>query len=266
MAGCAIQKFVILTRPLRECVRLEPFILAAGFQALFCPVQEPQATGVGKPAGEFSAVMLTSQNAVKFLQMHIQKLDNEQKLENESVKADLSALFALPCFCVGERTAEAAHNIGFKEIYTGSGNSVCLAELLQNTFRQKSFDTFLSAQRILHICGTIVREDGRYSLQNAGFSVVGWPIYTQKESEILPPAVIQHISNKDVAAAMFFSSNSAALFKKLCLKANVADALGQVRALALSEAVAGVLSQLTWLQIDVATHPNEKALLSLLSV
>jgi uroporphyrinogen-III synthase len=67
-----------------------------------------------------------------------------------------------------------------------------------------------------------------------------------------------------IDAVLFFSPRTAQSFVKVVHKAGLADRLGGVVALCLSEAVSTAVRTVNWRSIHVAAQPDQTALLDLL--
>jgi uroporphyrinogen-III synthase len=170
--------------------------------------------------GEFDAVLLTSANAL----LH--------------GGGELDRLRDLPAYCVGETTAAAAREAGFKIASTGSGGVDALLGSLP------------AELRLLHPCG-IDRREPRAAKQ----AIVPIPVY--RAVAIEPGDAIRSIDGTVVAV---HSPRAAA-----CLSA-LADARGlrreTIRIAAISDEAAASAGP-GWQLVEAAVEPSDSALLAL---
>jgi uroporphyrinogen-III synthase len=145
----------------------------------------------------------------------------------------LSELRSLPVYAVGEATAEAAREVGFDIAATGNAG---VGRLLA------SIDPVL---KLLHLCG----EDRRVvSASNQQIT----PIVVYRSKPIVDP----DLSVARNAVALIHSPRSGHRF------ADLADNRGSIVIAAISEAAADAVGG-GWMTIEVATSPNDDALLAL---
>jgi uroporphyrinogen-III synthase len=193
---------------------LEP-VTAPLFTVRPLPWQPPDPAGV-------DAVLLTSANAVR------------------QAGPQLARFTAFPCFAVGEATAAAATQAGFKDVRIGPGDGEAAAAMVG------------SGERVLHLCGR-----DHLTLDQAG-GIERRIVYASEAIAVLPEAARSALARG--ALALVHSPRSGALFAELVDKAGLARATVAVAAIsdtAASAAGAG------WRSLAAADRPRDEALLEL---
>ena len=213
-------------------------VAALGFEPVACPMLEIRACPHSPPAAAVQAILITSRQAVTFLA--------------EDADRD-PALKQLPLFAVGDRTAACARAAGFTRVVSAAGNAQDLAALVQA--RQAIGDALLlpAAQ------GQGVWLDR--SLRQAGYTVHLQWIYSASPPPVMPAAGLAALEAVTLAAALFFSTETARSFARLC-PVRLHPSLGTVRALAISPSVGSALTELPWRSVEIAEHADAEAMLA----
>jgi len=121
-----------------------------------------------------------------------------------------------------------------------------------------------AAGRLLHAAGTAVAGDLAGDLGRAGFTVERHVLYAAEPVTELGRDALQGLYAGTIDAVLFFSPRTGRSFVKVVQKAGLADRLGGVVALCLSEAVGTAVRTVDWQAIHVARQPDQAALLDLL--
>ncbi|MDA4637080.1 uroporphyrinogen-III synthase, partial [Escherichia coli] len=100
-----MEKTVLVTRPLPAATRTADRLRVQGYVPLLLPLTEIVPLNPTVPEGTFNAFVATSANAL----VH-------------ASEALLAPYLQLPCFTVGEATADAARARGFETVTTGDGD------------------------------------------------------------------------------------------------------------------------------------------------
>ena len=166
---------------------------------------------------------------------------------------------AIPVLAVGPATAATARQLGFLNVSESTGEGV---EGLAHHTRAMLTPT---KGTLIHPVGTVTAGDLQASLQSAGFVVRKEVIYEARAAEALSGALIAELGAGSIAAAMFFSPRTAALFASLITTTGLTLACRGFVALALSEAVANALAPLVFQRLQVAAQPATDAMLDLLT-
>jgi uroporphyrinogen-III synthase len=161
----------------------------------------------------FDAVLLTSANAPRH------------------GGSGMTPFLALPCYAVGDRTAEEARNAGFADVRVGSSDGAALLALAERD----------GAASLLHLCGHDHRTFDR---------ITSLPVYAAEPSGTLPPDLAQTL-------VLLHSPRAAARFAVLAGKPRNA-----IRIAAISPETAAAAGG-GWQSVDIAAAPRDQALLEL---
>jgi len=186
---------------------------ALGLEPIVAPLFEtrPLAWTPPDPA-DFDAILLTSANAAR--------------LGGEG----LSPFLFMPCYAVGERTADAARAAGFADVRTGPSDGAALAAMAKRD----------GARSLLHL-------GGRHHRPLEGAVPVA--IYTSEEAGALP-------ADLGEAVVLLHSPRAAARFAAL---AGDRDKFSLAAISAQTAAAAGA----GWRTVAIAAAPRDEALLEL---
>ncbi|MDD3287903.1 MAG: uroporphyrinogen-III synthase [Alphaproteobacteria bacterium] len=226
---------VLITRPQEAASELANKLIKAGYSVLSEPMFSIQKLDAAKPnTSSTNAIILTSRNALTSLN-------------------EIKDLLALPCFCVGPKTAEAAAAKGFKNIKHSEGSKTELLELI-------NAHTPTTAT-LLHICGTATDDYISAALTKTGRKVNMWRVYEAKPFSAFSPELRQALEKNEINAALFFSPRTARIFAPLAAENNCAN----ITAIAISAEAAEPLKTLNWKQIAIAQKPLESNMVETLT-
>ena len=196
---------------------------ALGLDPVVAPlfVVRPLAWQAPDPGG-FDAVVLTSANAAR--------------LGGDA----LTPFLALPCYAVGETTAKAAREAGFRDIRTGPGDGAALVGMMSKAGVRAAF----------HPCG-----EDRRDLDPAHLFILDRPVYSAEASTRLPPQA--ETALEQGALVLLHSPRAAAHFSQLLGAGRARVRLAAISAAAAEEAGKG------WGAVAIAASPRDQALLEL---
>lgn len=220
----------LITRPIARAEALARRLEALGHQATVAPVLEVVAEGTGPIGpGDAQALIFTSVNGVTFGAPRVGRTE-------------------LPVFAVGDRTAAAARAAGFGAVTSAAGDAADLAALL--------------ARRLAPADGPLLHLKGAHGdLAVAGFRLLEETVYRVAPLPVLPDGAAEAIGSRNIDTVPLFSPRSATTFVELVAQNGLAEALGGVTALCLSEAVAeAAAGPVEWGRVMVAKRPNAGAL------
>ena len=170
--------------------------------------------------------------------------------------ARVSTARNVPAYCVGDATAQAARDMGFRDVHSAGGDVVALANLVRMNLAP-------SEGALLHVSGSAVAGDLAGDLGGDRYDVRRVQLYRQDTARDLPDAAAEALKSGALDAVTFFSPRTAATFVQLVRRADLLDALNNVSALGLSQAAldAARVEGAHWKSERAASQPTEAALL-----
>ena len=187
-------------------------------------------------AGRLQAILVTSGNAIPSLPASHRHL---------------------PLFAVGEATAARARAAGFTQVNSADGDANALAALVARSCDRHAGPLLLAS-------GRGQGEGLAADLRTRGFRVLRRVVYAAAPTSSLPDAARHAFASGGLAAALFFSAETARQCVRLLQAARLHEAVRPVDALAIGQAAAVALQALPWRRICVAARPNQDAMLALL--
>lgn len=233
---------VLITRPADDAADTACMVDALGLIPLLAPVLAVHDVAVNLPdPALYQAILFSSANGVRSLQ--------RRKIGSDYLD--------LPVFAVGEHTAQAARQMGFKTVHAAAGTMASMTPLI----REKLGDP----ARLLHVRGRDMREDPAHSLNPAeGWIIDGVVLYQADPVQRLDPAVVAALREGQVQAVLFYSAKSVESFV-LALQRDWPDAaLPGTKALCLADSVIESARRLHWAEILVAQTPDQVGMTRLL--
>jgi uroporphyrinogen-III synthase len=161
-----------------------------------------------------------------------------------------AAYAATQIFCVGDATAARLQSAGFVAVESAAGDATDLFRLI----RRKN----LPGSHLL-VTGQGHGRALAAQLRAAGTRTIRRTVYKASPVKSFPPDAADALESRKIAAALFYSAESASAFIRLR-----PPGTASIEALALSPAVAAALQALPWTKIRVALAPTEADLLALL--
>jgi uroporphyrinogen-III synthase len=237
---------ILVTRPQPDNAATVAALRAKGFEVLPAPMLrfEPVAFQDDSDA-LYGAVIVTSANALRAV----------------AGQAALNRLQELPLFAVGERTAEAARDIGFRNVIAAGGDAAALRDLMVASVRAK---TLKKSGTLLYLAGADLARDLAGELGERGFDVVTQTTYRMAPILSLPPDVRDAFAANGVAAVLHYSRRSARAFLDAARSGGVEISALAIPQCCLSEAIASIVRDAGATQVMVARTPDEKALFEVL--
>ena len=212
-----------------------------GFAPVACPVLRITARRARLPvSARVDAILLTSGQAVAAL---------------DAAAYHDPGLRGLRVFAVGDSTASRMRAAGFARTRSAAGAAEELAALVCAE---------LPAPAAL-LLATGSGHAGRLAarLRLHGYRLHRRTVYAARPVRRLAQAAEAALAGERIAACLFFSTESARIFARLCPLAP-GCVLDDITALALSAAVGEALAGLTWRSVRIAPRPEAQALLALL--
>jgi uroporphyrinogen-III synthase len=233
---------ILVTRPQPDNATTVAALRARGFEVLPAPMLrfEPVAFQDDCDA-PYGAVIVTSANALRAV----------------ADQAALSRLKELPLFAVGERTAEAARETGFRNVVSADGDAGALRDLMAAGIRAK---TLKKTTTLLYLAGADLARDLAGELGERGFNVVTQTTYRMAPIANLPRDVCDAFAESRVEAVLHYSRRSARAFLDAARAGGVEISALAIPQCCLSEAIASIVRDAGATQVVVARKPDEKAL------
>lgn len=234
---------VLVTRPQPSAAATAARLEAMGHVAVLLPVMEavhqPQAA-LEALAHPHSAIAVTSAEAFRAL---------------ASEKAELAPYLQTPVYCVGPATAQAARQMGFRTVISGSGTGVSLARIVTAASANL-------AGGLVYLAGSPRSPAFEAGLRAAGIACRTAETYRMSAIAYAPETVERLLRPPIPDVALFYSHETARHFFAL-LSPKAAGALSGIRLICLSEHVANAIPS-GFGPVAIATEPSEEALLALL--
>ena len=228
---------VVVTRPQADGERTASVLRAQGHQVLVAPLMKVE-TVAADLAGNWAAVAITSANAPGAI------------AANPRVKA----LFAMPLFAVGQRSAEAARQAGFRNVTSAGGDVRDLVRMLTAQHAD-------AKGPLLYLAGEDRAADLIGELSARGIAAEMRIVYRTVTTPF-PPELITAFKAGDVDAVLHFSRRSAENYLAGARGAGLGGPALAVRHLCLSAQVAVPLAEAS--RVAIARRPDEAALIELL--
>ena len=227
---------ILLTRSLEDSKDLIIKFKSNGFKVSNLPLLEFNKVNYKKiNALSFDAIIFTSSNAIKFLEL---------KNINKNVL----------CFCVGSSTEKTARSKGFQQVFAADGNVRNLKELVDQNLTSKD-------KRILYVSGEIVSYPLDKELLLEGYNVKRLVNYSVRHKENLELSFLNSL-RKDMPDLVYvYSENSAKSFLNLIKKYELVDYWMNTNLMCIGEKTSSVLNIIKWKKIFLFNPGEEEFLL-----
>ncbi len=232
---------LLLTRPEPEAGRSAETLRARGHDVLISPMLNIEAVGdahIGE--GPFDGVLITSGNAARALGDH----------------AGRDRLLSLPCYAVGNQTAQAARDLGFSDVHSAQGDGGDLARLIADALGGRP-------ATLLYLAGSDRARDMDAALRPAHVRLQTIVIYRARAADAFTPEAVSALRDGRLDAVLHYSRRSSAIFAGCLRHHGLTGAALRVRHVCLSARAAEPLVELGATDIAIAPHPEEEAMLRL---
>jgi len=232
---------LLVTRPEPECERTAALLRGRGHDVLLVPLLRIEPlVDAELGAGPWAAVLFTSANAVRVVAAHRRFRD----------------VAHLPVYTVGLRTQAAAAAAGFASIVSADGDVEALVRLTASTLPVADLP-------LLYCAGEERAGDLAGALHLRGLRVETAVVYRAVMTTDLTPDVRAAFVQGTIDAVLHYSARTAAAFVAAAAMAGIRDLSIQTRHLCFSAQVALPLAAAGAKAVEVASEPNEQALLAL---
>jgi uroporphyrinogen-III synthase len=228
---------LVVTRPQSDSERTAAALRARGHEVLVAPLMrvEPVARNF---SGGWGGVIITSANAPGAI------------ADSPAGKA----LFKLPLFAVGRRSADAARHAGFSNVTAAGGDVRDLVKLIAERHADASAP-------LLYLAGEDRAADLVAELVVHDIAAEMAVVY-RAASAPFPPALSAALQAGEVDAVLHFSKRSAETYLAGAAQAGVAKQALAVRHICLSAQAAEPLAGAGAGRIAIAPRPDEAALIA----
>ena len=228
---------IVITRPKEDSLYLIERFKKLGHMVTHLPVIKVERLETEKINFQnYKAVIFTSSNAIKFLNIDIFDLK-------------------IKCYCVGEATELTARQAGFINTYSSEGTVDSLIELIIRTSETKS-------GKLLYLSSEFISKDLDVDLINAGFSVDRVSNYTTLPIETIDEITLDFLKKKSPDIIFIYSSKSAKNLFNLINKYSLLNVVTHSNLMCISEKVLLVLKQIKWKKVFIFSPGEEEFLLN----
>ena len=227
---------VLLTRNLEDSKGLIQKFKSNGFKVSTLPLLQIRKVNYNElKLNNFNAIIFTSSNAIKFLDL--KNIDKN-----------------IFCFCVGSSTEKTARLNGFQRVYAADGNVRNLKELVQQNLSAKD-------NKVLYVSGEVVSYPLDRELISEGYNVVRLINYSVKHNENLDLSFLESLKKNMPDLVYVYSENSAKSFLNLIKKYELVDYWMNTNLMCIGEKTSSVLNEIKWKKIFLFNPGEEEFLL-----
>ncbi len=227
---------ILFTRPLEDCHEMILKFQSLGHEISHLPLISIEGLKYEAPNySEFKAIIFTSTNAVKFLD--IKNIDKKLK-----------------CFCVGSATEKKARSVGFQNVFAAEGNVSNLKELILQNFKP-------SDGKLIYISGEIISSDLDKELISSGYTVERLINYRANPIEKYDESFIEKLKLKMPEITYIYSQNSAINFLKVIKNYQLETLWMNTNLMCIGEKTSSILNEIKWKKIFLFNPGEEEFLL-----
>ncbi|MDC0578563.1 uroporphyrinogen-III synthase [Candidatus Pelagibacter ubique] len=227
---------ILFTRPLEDCHEMILKFQSLGHEISHLPLINIEGLKYEAPNySEFKAIIFTSTNAVKFLD--IKNIDKKLK-----------------CFCVGSATEKKARSVGFQNVFAAEGNVSNLKELILQNFKP-------SDGKLIYISGEIISSDLDKELISSGYTIERLINYRANPIEKYDESFIEKLKLKMPEITYIYSQNSAINFLKVIKNYQLETLWMNTNLMCIGEKTSSILNEIKWKKIFLFNPGEEEFLL-----
>ena len=227
---------ILFTRPLEDCHEMILKFQSLGHEISHLPLISIEGLKYEAPNySEFKAIIFTSANAVKFLD--IKNIDKKLK-----------------CFCVGSATEKKARSVGFQNVFAAEGNVSNLKELILQNFKP-------SDGKLIYISGEIISSDLDKELISSGYTIERLINYRANPIEKYDESFIEKLKLKMPEITYIYSQNSAINFLKVIKSYQLETLWMNTNLMCIGEKTSSILNEIKWKKIFLFNPGEEEFLL-----
>jgi uroporphyrinogen-III synthase len=231
---------ILVTRPQPIADHLTAKLKREGFKAYAAPLSSYTEIPFDAPdVARYQALVFTSAQAVAPFSQRVLRYD-------------------VPVFCVGDATALAARQAGYRTVHSAGGDGADLVSLITR------YKEELSLKRILHVSGEDAAQDLTAPLATEAIAADRLVVYKAQLLDRLPPEAERALKAGQVTTVMLFSARTAAHFSKLAHENGWEAQMMRLEAVCISARVAHELDGNIWQNVRVAKNPHLDAMFDIL--
>lgn len=229
---------ILVTRPEDDATALVRLLGERGIDAVIEPLLVIEhVAGAALDLEGVQALLMTSANGARACAAATKRRD-------------------LAVFAVGDATARAATEAGFRTIESAAGDVGALADLVRERLDP-------GAGGLVHVAASTVAGDLGGALRASGFAYRREILYRARQATAFSQATRSALRDQALDGALFFSPRTAQTFVSLVRDGRLCECCEVMVALCLSAAVADELAALPWRAVRIARRPDQGSLVAL---
>ena len=229
---------ILVTRPEDDAIALARLLGERGIDAVIEPLLVIEhVAGAALDLEGVQAVLMTSANGARACAAATKRRD-------------------LAVFAVGDATARAATEAGFRTIESAAGDVGALADLVRERLDP-------GAGGLVHVAASAVAGDLGGALRASGFAYRREILYRARQATAFSQATRSALRDHALDGALFFSPRTAQTFVSLVRDGRLCECCEAMVAFCLSAAVADELAALPWHAVRIARRPDQDSLVAL---
>jgi len=233
-------KTLLVTRPFPGGQKTVASLMGLGHQPMAAPLFSKRILPFDVPSPHIMvATIFTSSNAVKAV------LSAELEIGHQ----------LLPCFTVGDTTAQVAENNGFHNVINAKGNAQDLIAMIKKMGLGGTY---------FYPCAIDRKPDIEQAFAGTEVKVEMTPVYEMIAVKTLPNPVIKRLQDGAIDAILLYSQRAASHFAQLCAD-NQID-ISTLNFVCLSPSIWHTLEPFGAQKGQVAQDPNENALFAQIDI
>lgn len=233
---------MLVTRPQPGADETAGRIAALGFQPVALPLTRivPLEPVLLPTPDAFDAVVVTSVNALRHAPPGL-----------------LAIASARPAFAVGDATAQAAREAGFRDVRSASGTAIDLAGLIGTGLPRGA--------RLLHLAGRVRTAGFDSQVEADGFAIATVEVYDTEKVSYTTDFLSEVLGDQPLWGALVLSMLAGELTADLARQGLAAKLFERTRFFCISEKAARPIRALGAGTVHVSDEPTEAGVLALLA-
>ncbi len=224
---------IVITRPQPAAERTAAALRARGHEVLVAPLMRIESIPADL-SGNWAGIVITSANAPGA----IDRIDT---------------LLALPLFAVGERSAQAAREAGFKNVIAADGAAADLVKMLSERKVKGPLLYLAGEDRAADLVADLARHGVKCEIR----------VVYRAVTAPFPAALIAAVESGDIEAVLHFSARSAENYLASATDAGVLEQALEPRQFCLSAQIAAPLKAAGAANVTISPRPDEASLIKL---